>query len=231
MKLVLSCEHGGNHVPARLRPRFRGAARALASHRGWDPGALQLARSLARASGAPLVACTTSRLVVDLNRSLHHPQLFSEWTRALPAVERDALIERWWRPYRDRVAALVEQGAAPGEPVLHLSVHSFTARWRSRAREVDVGLLYDPARARERAFASAYCAALGAREPELRLRRNQPYRGTADGLTTAFRERFPGSRYLGVELELSQRFPLGAASRWRRLRRSLVEALGVVLSR
>ena len=36
--------------------------------------------------------------------------------------------------------------------------------------------------------------------------RNRPYRGTADGLTTALRSRYLPSRYFGIELEVNQRF-------------------------
>lgn len=221
---MITCEHGGNRVPARHADAFRSAGRALRSHRGWDPGALALARELARSLGAPLVATTTTRLLVDANRSLGHPRLFSEHTRGLPARERDAIVERWWRPHRAAAEELV-RSQARRRPVLHVSVHSFTPRWKGRPREVDVGLLYDPRRGRERAFATEWLDALRSREPDLRLRRNQPYRGNADGLTTTLRARFGDRAYAGLELEVSQRFPLGPPARWRRLRRALREAL------
>jgi predicted N-formylglutamate amidohydrolase len=228
LNLVLSSEHGGNRLPARFRSTFWSAQAALESHRGWDAGSLQLARQLARRTAAPLVACTTSRLLIDLNRSLGHPKLFSEWTRGLPQVERERLVERWWHPHRDELAAWID--AYEKGPVLHLSVHSFTPVWEEVDREIDVGLLYDPARKRELAFVSDYIDALQEREPQLRIRRNQPYRGTADGLTTAFRRRFRPTRYLGVELEVSQRFPLGPVDEWKRLRSNLGAALTEALT-
>jgi len=225
LALVVSCEHGGNRVPARYRAQFAAATKALASHRGWDAGALTFARELARALGAPLFACTTTRLLIDLNRSLGHPRLFSEWSRELPAIERDALVERWWRPHRAALEDFILEQSPRRVTVLHLSVHSFTPRWQGRARPVDVGLLYDPARDRERGFARAWQRSLQALRSELRVRRNQPYRGNADGLTSALRERFPEQRYLGLELELSQRFPRGDAAAWRLLRRAVVQSL------
>lgn len=99
--LVLSCEHGGARVPARWRAALRGASRALASHRGWDEGALPLARRFSRALGVPLVANTWTRLLVDVNRSASNPACFSEWTRSLPAAERE-LVERWRRALGER---------------------------------------------------------------------------------------------------------------------------------
>jgi predicted N-formylglutamate amidohydrolase len=114
--------------------------------------------------------------------------------------------------------------------VLHVSVHTFTPRWRNARRDVDVALLYDPARRRERAFADAWLEALAARRPDLRLRRNFPYRGEADGLTTHLRGVFGAGHYLGLELEVSQQHALGAASAWRRLQADICAALDVARS-
>ncbi len=223
--LLLTCEHGGARVPARYARSFTGARTTLATHRGLDLGALQLARELGRRLDVPLLSCTVTRLLVDANRSLHHRQLFSEFTRGLPEDERARIVERYWWPHRDAVDEALRAGLEASGTVAHVSVHSFTPRWNGVEREVDVGLLYDPSRASERALASRWIAALAALEPELRLRRNRPYRGTADGLTSALRKRHAATCYAGLELEVAQRFPLGDPDRWRRLRRSLAESL------
>lgn len=203
--LLLTCEHGGHRVPPVFARVFAGAERALRSHAGWDPGALWLARRLARGLRAPLVASTTTRLLVDLNRSLHHPRVFSRHTRALDAEARQAIVRRHYRPYRRDVERRVAARADRGRRVVHVAVHSFSPRLRGHVRRVDVGLLYDPARAGECALAARWGAALREQAPELRVRRNQPYRGAADGLTTHLRGRFGPRRYLGLELEVSQR--------------------------
>jgi len=204
-RVVVTCEHGGNRVPRAYAPLFRGARRLLASHRGWDPGAIGVARRLARRLGVPLHAATVTRLLVELNRSLGHRQLFSERTRGLPPAERQRILERYWRPYREAVEAEVARGVRAGR-VLHLSVHSFTPVLDGVVRDVDVGLLYDPRRAGERRFCGRWARLLRERAPELRIARNRPYRGIADGLVTHLRTRFPVSRYLGLEVEISQRF-------------------------
>jgi predicted N-formylglutamate amidohydrolase len=203
-RVLLTCEHATAHVPARYAGCFRGAARVLRSHRGFDAGALALARHLARALGAPLVAATASRLLVDLNRSLHHPRVFSEWTRELDAAEKERLVARHHAPYRETVEQTLARWIGEGARALHLSVHSFTPRLDGVERRADVGLLYDPARARERRLCVRWQRLLEERDPGLRVRRNHPYRGDTDGLTTALRRRFPPSAYLGIELELSQ---------------------------
>ena len=56
------------------------------------------------------------------------------------------------------------------------------------------------------------------------MRRNAPYRGDADGLTTALRRELPVSRYEGIELELNQRLIASAAQR-----RALAAALAALL--
>lgn len=225
---VVSCEHASRAVPARARRALAGARGLLATHRGFDDGALELARELARAVGAPLHAETATRLALDLNRSLEHPAAFSRFTRALPPKERSALARELWRPFRERVLRDVARRARGGA-ALHLSVHTFTPRLAGRTRAIDVALLYDPRRARERDFAGRWLAALAAHRPDLRLRRNAPYRGDSDGHTTALRARFPAPRYLGLEVEVSQRFPRGAPAAWRALRRDLCASLAEAL--
>ena len=81
ISLLITCEHGGNRIPPRYRPLFRGFEALLQTHRGFDPGALTMARELAKAFKAPLFVSTVSRLLVDLNRSIGHPRLYSEATR------------------------------------------------------------------------------------------------------------------------------------------------------
>ena len=201
MDVVLTCEHAGNRVPARYRARFVGAERLLASHSGWDPGALSVSRLLAKRWRAPLITCETTRLLVDTNRSPHNPAVFSRFTRSLPVGEREALLERH-RDHWDRVRAALD---AAGPRVLHVAVHSFTPVLRGETRAMDVGLLYDPSRAPERETAIAWQRRLRERHHDLRVRRNAPDRGATDGLTTALRRERSARRYVGIEIELNQR--------------------------
>ena len=202
--LLFTCEHGGNRIPRRWAALFTKHRALLDSHRGWDPGALTLARALSKATGAPLVASTTSRLLVDLNRSVHHRAVFSPITLALPDAERERILDEFYRPYRSRVEHLVDGAIARGR-VVHLSAHSFVPVLNGATRKADVALLYDPARKPEKAFCDEWLADLKAELPTLALRRNSPYRGTADGLTTALRRRHAVNDYIGVEIEVNQR--------------------------
>ena len=145
---IITCEHGGNRVPAPYRLLFRGQRALLDSHRGYDPGSLVMATALASAFAAPLVASTVSRLLIDLNRSIGHPQLFSAATRGAPAETRVQIVDKHYRPYRVQVERLVRQAIARGHRVIHISSHSFTAELDGKVRGTDVGLLYHPGRRR-----------------------------------------------------------------------------------
>src|SRR5690606_15518234 len=145
-RVLVSCEHGGNRVPARYAQRFAGAGGVLATHRGYDLGALEVARAFGRRLGVPPVPATPTRLVVDLNRSPGNRNVFSAYTRSLPVTERAAALAAHYWPYRKAVEEVVVAAARSRTPLLHVSTHSFTPELRGEVRNCDVGFLYDPAR-------------------------------------------------------------------------------------
>lgn len=229
--ILVTVEHGGNRVPDEVADRFAtpAARRALASHRGWDRGSLDAARALAAAWDAPSIENRISRLVVDANRSSHHPRVFSAFTRGLPDDLRAGLLDRWWRPHRAAVERAVRERIGSGARVVHVSVHAFAPVLRGVRRRADVALLYDPGRLGERMLCDAWLARLRDAAPDLRLRRNYPYRGVADGLTTALRRRFPGERYLGIELEFNRAVLDRGGSRTARVVDAVARALKVAV--
>nr|WP_313777593.1 N-formylglutamate amidohydrolase [Mycobacterium sp.] len=103
-----------------------------------------MATALADTFRAPLVASTASRLLIDLNRSIGHPHLFSEATRGASAETRVQIVNEHYRPYRGQVECLVGRAVSRGHRVIHISSHSFTAQLDGRVRGADVGLLYHP---------------------------------------------------------------------------------------
>jgi predicted N-formylglutamate amidohydrolase len=221
--LLLTCEHGGNRIPAPYAQLFRRATAVLASHRGWDPGALSLARHLACTLDRPLLEVTWSRLFVEANRTPSNPRIWSRFTKDLPKAEREQILERWWRPHRRAVEDAVAAGVARGGRVVHIAVHSFTPALDGEVRNADVGLLYDSRRKREADFCRRWAAVLQRLDPALRVRFNYPYRGAADGLTTWLRQRHPQTRYMGIELEINQAFV--GAKHWRRFRGQVADSL------
>ena len=221
---LVTCEHGGNRVPRELASRFHDWHDLLASHRGYDPGALATARTLARVLGAPLVASTVSRLVADLNRSPGRQFRGSPIMRVAPPTVRARANERYYAPYRAEVEHIVGDAVRAGACVVHVSAHSFTPSLDGAVRRADVGLLYDPARVAERELCARWQRALAERVPSLRVRRNYPYLGRSDGLTTYLRRRFDTGRYAGVEIEVNQRL-CGAGALPPAVRRAIALAL------
>jgi hypothetical protein len=66
-------------------------------------------------------------------------------------------------------------------------------------------------------------------DQEMRVRRNYPYLGRADGMATFLRKHFPEDSYLGIELEFNQKFPQGGRGKLRALQRTIVQSLGTAL--
>lgn len=98
------------------------------------------------------------------------------------------------------IARLIEQRGH----CIHVAVHSFTPVLAGKRRNADIGLLYDPASALERRIVTCWQSAIRRVDRGPAVRRNYPYRGTTDGLTTTMRNRFDPDRYAGIELELNQ---------------------------
>lgn len=199
---LITAEHAGNRVPGRWRPLFEGRRSLLESHRGWDPGSGELARSLADALAAPLLESRITRLLIDLNRSADHPRRFSESTRALPADDRAVLARDYWQPHWARYREYLE--ALPGR-IVHIACHSFTPVLDGKARSTDLGLLYDPSRPIEAAFCRRLGGCLRTEFPDLVVHMNQPYRGVSNGLGQQHRRDYPDTRLITFELEINQR--------------------------
>ncbi|MGH8120733.1 MAG: N-formylglutamate amidohydrolase [Gammaproteobacteria bacterium] len=203
-RLVLTCEHGGNRIPREYAYLFKSAARAVNSHRGWDPGALELARYLGRFFHLPVHYVTWCRLLVESNRAPTNPRIWSQYTAGLPAVDKKEILARYWWPHRREVEAHIQNELAEGSSVVHVAVHSFVPVLGGTRKNADIGLLYDSRCPREKALCRRWQTVLKSMDPALRVRRNYPYPGLTDGLCTWLRRRHPTDRYVGVELEVNQ---------------------------
>lgn len=228
MEVLLTCEHATNHVPAEYAHLFVGAQTILASHRGWDPGSLALGRTLQRKLSADLFRTTVTRLLIEVNRSPRHQRLFSEFSRSLDADAQQKVLARYYLPHRDAVQTWIDQRTQAGRCVLHLSLHTFVPQLGDQVRNADIGLLYDPRRALEKRFCDRWDAELHTLRPDLRIRRNYPYLGRADGFTTALRRRYPDLLYVGIELEVNQSWVV-QGSPWRQLKRDIAESLALMI--
>lgn len=206
MTILITCEHAGNRVPDTAVDCFQSpAAQAmLRDARGFDPGALDAARILAESLDCPLISYPFSRLVVDVNRSLRNPRLFSSLTKSLSAEKRKLLLDRYYHPYRQRLVTTIQRMLKHNAFVMHLAVHSFPPFVNGKPKRADVGILYDPSQDDERDLCLDWAEEIYFDVHDLRVRRNYPCRGTADRLPRFIRQETASPHYLGIELQLNQ---------------------------
>jgi len=189
-----------------------------------------MARGLADALGVFLYASVYTRLLIDLNRDLANRALFSTVTSVLSRTEKENIIDRYYEPFRKKVCQQITDAIEKGKTVLHLSIHTFTPVFKNVSRHADVGILYDPGHPLEKQLARCLGCSFEKHRPDLLIRYNYPYRGIADGHVTFLRNKMPMNRYAGIELEINQKYPLGAAGFWRKMKKDLTEAIQKSLS-
>ena len=215
--LMITCEHASNALPDFVLRAFRDSNgipdEVLASHRGYDIGAYKIFSILVKRLKPDFHSASKfSRLVVDMNRSSTSKSFYSEYTSSLPSTVKARMLSLWEK-YREKIESFVagkipekQRKAAKEAPlkVIHLGIHSFTPVLNGVERDADVGILYDPSRPSEAKIAEILIKNIRNREPSLRIRKNYPYLGKSDGLTTTLRQKF-GPAYAGLEIEINQK--------------------------
>jgi predicted N-formylglutamate amidohydrolase len=216
-KFIFSCEHGGFEVPEPYQSYFLGAEDVLQSHRGWDKGALEIAKYISRRANSKLTSNSVSRLLIECNRTLGHQDLFSEFSQKIPKEIQNNLIQEYYLPYRSQLERKIEQHLHHQHQVIHLSFHSFTPLLNGEIRKTEVGILFDPENKLEQDFANVWKKSIDEKKESWRVKFNYPYKGTDDGLTTYFRSKYK-ENYAGLELEINTKlldcYPLHQISNW-----------------
>ena len=174
---VIVVDHASRRIPRALGDLGLPAAE-LQRHIAWDIGALGVARRMAAALDAPLVAQNYSRLVIDCNRdptvatsiptvgeSIEIPG-----NRGLRGDEVAARRAEIFDPYHAHVRALLDERAAAGRPTILVAQHSMTDIFKGVRREMHAAVLYN----RDRRFAGRVFDALRS-EPDLVIGDNEPY--------------------------------------------------------
>ena len=146
-----------------------------------------LGRLLSAALDAPLVAQSYSRLVIDCNRRPGHVSSIPAESDATPvpanhdlsSEQRAAREREIFAPYHARLAALLDQRQATGQPTVLVALHSFTpqlgrpdrpAPGGTAPRPWHVGLLHN----HDPRFSLVLLALLEA-EGDLVVGNNEPY--------------------------------------------------------
>ena len=150
----------------------------LRRHIAWDIGALGVARRVAEALDAPLVAQNYSRLVIDCNRD---PKVETSIPRiselreipgniGLSAAEIAARRAEIFDPYHWRIRELLDGRQAIGHRTILVAQHTMTDVYKSERRRMHAAVLYN----RDRRFAGAVLEMLR-REQHLIIADNEPY--------------------------------------------------------
>lgn len=175
LPVVLVCEHAGRSVPRRLGDLGL-VPKAIDLHIGWDIGAAEVTRRMARELGCAALLQRYSRLVIDCNRPPTAPDSIPPVSdgvnvpgnAALSPAERAARISAVFAPFDAAIDAALK---APLRLVV--AIHSFTPRLATvpTDRPWHLGFLF-----RGDAVTPARLArSVAARRPELVLGMNQPY--------------------------------------------------------
>ncbi|HTV94757.1 MAG TPA: N-formylglutamate amidohydrolase [Steroidobacteraceae bacterium] len=174
---VIVVDHAGARIPRSLENLGLPAAE-LARHIAWDIGSLGMARRMAAALDAPLVAQNYSRLVIDCNRD---PRVassippMSEWISVPGNIGRSpqelaARRAEIFDPYHAHIRALLDERQAAGLRTILIAQHTMTDEYKGVRRAMHAAVLYN----RDRRFAGLVLEMLR-RESGLIIADNEPY--------------------------------------------------------
>lgn len=224
--VLLTCEHAGNMIPEEYDYLFFGEEEVLYTHEAIDFGALDGAKYFSSKLGIDLHYTSVSRLLVEANRATENPDIFSEFVRNESEEFKERILENYYWPHRSAVEELVRKATAKGQLVVHLAIHSFAPVIHGEVRRTDVGIQFDPSRRYESMFADQLQKNFQATNRNRKVHLNEPYPGTNDCLPRYLRQRFSPVEYVGIEVELNQKFFLnGEPTVWDTLLEEVCEAL------
>jgi predicted N-formylglutamate amidohydrolase len=199
--LLFTCEHATRRLP-QWEPSAADLP-YLEDHWGWDVGAADLTRELARHCGSAALLTRFSRLVCDPNRAPDEASFVLRevaghtlsWNRAVGEAERARRRARYFDPYHAAIDRALAARVASGREVRLCSIHSFTPVWEGQARAMEVGVLYDD----HETHAERLVGALAGEG--FAVARNEPYSGFAGLIYAARRHgRTHGVVYLELEV-------------------------------
>jgi len=223
--IVCVADHASNDVPEDVDLGI--PVHLLNEHVALDIGTEAIAERLARGHAIPAHIAAVSRLVCDFNRKEDAPGLVPETSDGHPipgniGVDREGRLNRFHRPYH----TALEQWLEAAEPVLILSLHSFTPRLASReeARLWQVGVLYNTDDRAAR-IAIPMLAAEG-----LNVGDNLPYSGRVLNYTMNRHAELADRPYLGIELRQDLVRTPADHARWAALLADLAQRVASALT-
>jgi len=225
---LIVVDHAGARIPRRLGDLGLPSTE-LTRHIAWDIGSLAVARLVAAALNAPLVAQNYSRLVIDCNRD---PGVASSIPTVgesieipgnvgLSAEEAAARRAEIFDPYHTHLRALLDERQAAGRPTILVAQHTMTDIFKGVRRAMHAAVLYN----RDRRFAGLVLDMLR-REAGLVIGDNEPY-FVSDATDFTIPRHAEARQLPHVEIEIRQDLVQDAAGQaaWaRRITRALIDA-------
>ncbi len=187
-RFVIVCEHASHLIPARWGDLGLTEEQKRA-HIAWDPGALGVARGLARRLHSVLIHAPVSRLIYDCNRAPDLPGAMPAKSEIhdipgnanITAQERLERTEAVYLPWINGLQALIARRIALGLRPVVVTVHSFTPVYFGKKRLVEFGIIHDTDRGLSVAVLTA-----AQKLTRLNTQLNAPYSAT-DGVTHSLR--------------------------------------------
>lgn len=148
--LLLVCDHASRNVPPEL-DLLGLAPDALNLHIAYDIGAESVTRNMSATLNLTAVLANYSRLVIDLNRPLGHPESIPMTSDTIPVPANQDLSEKqkraratsYFEPYHDTINETLAHIWNAGTPPALFSIHSFTPEFDGFKRPWEVGILWN----------------------------------------------------------------------------------------
>jgi predicted N-formylglutamate amidohydrolase len=202
---IIVVDHASARIPRRLA-NLGLPDHELKRHIAWDIGALSVARRVAQAIDAPLVAQNYSRLVIDCNRD---PKVATSIPRigelreipgniGLSVPEIAARQFEIFDPYHRRIRELLDSRQTSGRRVILVAQHTMTDIYKGDRRHMHAAVLYN----RDRRFAGLVLRMLR-RERHLVIADNEPY-FVSDETDYTIPHHAEARSLLHVEIEIRQ---------------------------
>lgn len=211
MKIMVSCEHGGDTIPEEWKHLFDGKHDAMQSSRTCEYGVRWLYDSIAPEIADYADIAEVSQIVVDVDGSIGNGTALSEITSELSAQDAGKIIRDYYLPYQIEFEDRAECWAQDGESMLMVGLHTFEPIVRNIPLGMDIGLIFDHTDSEERSLALRIKRGFEKNAPWLRVRFNAPHKVKEDGFVQHMRDMY-GSRGLkGIEIEVGENviFPEG----------------------
>jgi len=202
----ISCEHATGRIPKQFGTLGLKVKELSGISDHFDKGAEFIARRLSHNLRARCMLSSYSRLVVDLNRGLDHPDIvkthsfgkFIPMNQNLSALEKTNRIKSYYAPYHRRMEKEIDALKKMHDNVHYISVHSFSGWIKGKGRDADIGLMYNNS-------VSLKLAKVIKKELEksnLKVKLNEPYSGYSN-LAHCLQKYGKGSNVHNLQIEVN----------------------------